>query len=289
MNGYNQKFQALFGLKWNPFSPDIPTEGLQLTRAVDHFAWRVENLAQDGGFAQIIGAPGMGKSAALRLIAARLSNLRDVRVAALERPHANLADFYRELGDLFGVELSPHNRWAGAKVLRDRWKTHLETVLFRPVLLVDEAQEMVTKVFKELRLLSSKDFDSHLLITVVFAGDDRLAARLRHDADLLPLASRMRVRLTMEQVPAEALAELLRHVMARAGNAQFMTAELVATLCEHAGGNVRTLMHMADELLTVGTEREMKQLDEKLYLEVFAVPAPAERGSGRPRRTGRRK
>ena len=37
-------------------------------------------------------------------------------------------------------------------------------------------------------------------------------------------------------------------------------------------------MQLADELLAVGTQRELKQLDEKLYLEVFAVPAPPERG-----------
>ena len=283
----HQKLLALFGLKWNPFSPEVPTEGLLVTRAVDHFAWRVENLAREGGFAMMEGPPGMGKSAALRLVESRLSNLRDVRVAALERPQANIADFYRELGDLFGVELSPHNRWAGAKVLRDRWKAHLETILFRPVLLVDEAQEMVTPVLKELRLLSSRNFDSHLLLTVVFAGDGRLADRLRNDEDLLPLASRVRARLVLEPMPPTDLAELLRHVLARAGNAKLISTELVTTLAEHAGGNIRTMMHMADELLAVGAEREVKQLDEKLYLEVFAVPAPPERTSPRRGRGGR--
>ena len=47
----------------------------------------------------------------------RLSEQRDVKVGVCSRPQANLADFYREMGDLFGVELRPHNRWAGAKVL----------------------------------------------------------------------------------------------------------------------------------------------------------------------------
>jgi hypothetical protein len=46
------------------------------------------------------------------------------------------------MGDLFAVELSPHNPWAGAKVLRDRWQTHIDASLMRPVLIVDEAQEM---------------------------------------------------------------------------------------------------------------------------------------------------
>jgi hypothetical protein len=45
----------------------------------------------------------------------------------LGEAQANLADFYREMGDLFGVVLRPHNRWAGAKVLRERW--HMTTRL----------------------------------------------------------------------------------------------------------------------------------------------------------------
>jgi hypothetical protein len=31
-------------------------------------------------------------------------------------------------------------------VLRERWQAHIDRALFRPVLIVDEAQEMVPKV-----------------------------------------------------------------------------------------------------------------------------------------------
>lgn len=289
MKASNKKLLALFGIKWNPFSPEIPTEGLTATKAVDHFTWRVENLAQEGGFAHLVGPPGTGKSGTLRLIAERLSNLRDVRVAELERPQAGLADFYRELGDLFEVELSPHNRWAGAKVLREKWKNHLGSVLYRPVLLVDEAQEMLTPVLKELRLLSSTQFDSHLLLTVVLAGDGRLAERFRSDDDLLPLGSRVRARLALGPLPSDELADLLRQTLAKAGNAKLMTPELVTTLSEHAGGNLRAMMLMGAELLEVGAEREVKQLDEQLYLEVFAVPPPTEQAKPKRERGGRQR
>jgi len=82
---------------------------------------------------------------------------------------------------------------AGAKVLRDRWQAHIDASLSRPVLIVDEAQEMKPPVLAELRLLSSARLDSHILLTVVLAGDSRLLERLRCD-ELLPLGSRMRVR-----------------------------------------------------------------------------------------------
>ncbi len=77
--------------------------------------------------------------------------------------------------------------------------------------------------------------------------------------------------------------------MARAGNAKLMTPELVATVAEHAGGSLRAMMLMSDELLEVGAEREVKQLDEKLYLEVFAVPPSAEQVKAKRERGGRRR
>lgn len=221
---------------------------------------------------------------ALRLLVERLSGQRDVRVGILSRPQAGLADFYREMGDLFGVQLQPHNRWSGSKALREKWQTHIEAALFRPVLVIDEAQEMHTTVLSELRLLCSTRLDSHMLLTTVLAGDGRLLERLRSD-ELLPLGSRVRVRLPLEKATADELLETLKHSLVKAGNAKLMTAELMGTLCEHSAGNHRTLMVMAGELLSAGAEREAKQLDEKLYFEVFAVPSPPE--SSKPARRAR--
>ncbi len=123
----NKKLLALYGLKWNPFSPELPTEALRATAVIENFGWRIENgLVREGGFALITGDAGTGKSVALRILAARLAPLPDLTVAALAHPSANLADFYRELGDLFSVELRPHNRWMGFKALRTRWQAHLD-------------------------------------------------------------------------------------------------------------------------------------------------------------------
>ena len=271
----NKKLLSVFGLKWNPFSPDVPIEALHLTPKVENFCWRTENLAREGGFALVTGEPGAGKSDALRLLVARLTALRDVKVGIFSRPQAALADFYREMGDLFGVPLQPHNRWGGSKVLREKWQSHIDAALFRPVMVVDEAQEMQTSVLNELRLMCSTQLDSHLLLTTVLAGDGRLVERLRSD-ELLPLGSRMRVRLSLERATPEEMLETLRYVLAKAGNAKLMTTERMTTLCEHATGNYRTLMTMAGELLAVGAQREVKQLDEKLYFEIFAVPPPVE-------------
>ncbi len=153
-----KKLLALWGLKWNPFSPDVV-------------------------------------------------------VGVLERPQSKTADFYRELGEIFSVKLRSSNRYGGFKAFRERWRAQVSATRIKPVLLIDEAQEMAPEVLSELRLLSSGDFDATSLLTMVLSGDDRLLELLRHP-DLVPLARRIRTRLHTEAAPREQLAELLRRTPA---------------------------------------------------------------------------
>ena len=46
-----QRLLALWGLKWNPFTPELPRDALLITAPIEHFASRVEHLVREGGFA----------------------------------------------------------------------------------------------------------------------------------------------------------------------------------------------------------------------------------------------
>jgi hypothetical protein len=85
----------------------------------------------------------------------------------------------------------------------------------------------------------------------------------------LPLGSRIRRRLVLEYASREELLACLEHRLAAAGNSSLMTAELKAVLADHAAGNYRVLMNLADELLSVAADRDLPRLDEKLFLDVF--------------------
>ena len=155
----NHTLTTHFSLKYDPFRPAIPPENLWEAPGADTFFRRTESLVGDGGFAMICGEPGLGKSKALQLLARRLGQFDDVTVGIIERPQSSLSDFYRELGSVFGVPLSVANRYGGFQALRDRWREHIKETLFRPVLLVDETQQVQTESLNELKLLDTEDFD----------------------------------------------------------------------------------------------------------------------------------
>jgi general secretion pathway protein A len=276
------KLQSLYGLKFNPFRPDVPVEALFTTPTVDAFLRRVEHGIADGGYVMITGDPGTGKSVALRLLHKRLASVPDVIVGTIEHPQSRTMDFYRELGDLFGVPLAAHNRWGGFKALRARWADHITSTLARPVLIIDEAQEALTPVFNELRVLASKELDSRQLLCVVFAGDARLVERFR-SPDLLPLGSRIRRRLILDYAQRDELLACLDYLLDAAGNHSLMTTELKATLADHAAGNYRVLMNLADELLSIAADRDLPRLDEKLFLDGLGQ-APKAKVAGAKRR-----
>lgn len=271
----SKKLLALYGLKHNPFSQEVPTAALSLSPAMENFSWRIENQLGEGGFALVSGGPGTGKSAALRILADRLGALRDASVGILSRPQASVADFYRELGELFAVSLSASNRWGGARVLRQKWQAHIEASLYRPVLLIDEAQAMSAAVLSELRLLASTELDARSILTVVLAGDERLVKKLQSE-EFLPVASRIRCRLRCESLTPQQLKEGLVNHLKKAGNPRVMSAAVIDSLSEHAAGNYRVLMNMANDLLAAAVQRECEVIDEKLFFEVFTLdPKPS--------------
>jgi len=274
----NSEIRSLYGLKYNPFLPDVPSEALFTIPGTEHFALRVQNMAAQGGFALIAGDPGLGKSKTLQQIAHRIEQVPDLTVGVMQRPQSSLGDFYRELGELFNVGLSVANRYGSFKALRQRWISHCQSTLLKPVLLIDEAQHVSVECLTELRLLQSHHFDSQSLLFTILCGDNRLPERFR-TADLLPLGSRIGPRLVLSPLSPEQLYDYLNFALEQAGNAHLMTDELMHTLTAHAANNLRVLNQMAAEMLAAAAQRNLPRIDESLFFELFTPT-----GGSKPRR-----
>lgn len=279
----NRKDLAQVGLKWDPFANEIPLEGVYVSPIVESYIWRAEHsLVREGGYSWIRGDSGNGKSTALRVVEDRLRRLADVVVGSLQRPSSGVSDLYREMGELFGVELRPHNRWCGFKALRERWQAHIESTTARPVLLIDEAQDFSPAVLNELRYLASTRLDSRIILAVIFAADSRFEEKLT-ERELVPMAGRIRIRLSLERATPEELMAHLKHLVTSAGNAKLMTPELMKAVCDHSLGNLRAMTSLCGELLAAAIQNDRGQLDEKLFLELNKTAQIARSSARRPR------
>jgi type II secretory pathway predicted ATPase ExeA len=257
-----------YGLKWNPFSSSTPIEGLSLNKKIESFCWRVETIILDGGYSVLVGNSGTGKSITLRFLANRLEEIKDISIGIISRPQSSISDFYRELSDIYNISFKNNNRWNSYQNLRKKWINFLNTGLLRPVLIVDEAQEMSIDVLNEIRLMSSVNLDSKIVLAVIFSGDMRLLEKFRHP-QLIPLSSRIRVNQLQELATKDELEALLKEIMRKAGNATIFSNGLVKILADQSMGNYRSLMVMANTLLQEGVQREITQLTEQHYFEIF--------------------
>jgi len=263
-----KKLHALYGLKWNPFLSEMPIDALIKDESTKRFCHRVEQVVTDGGFVMVTGDPGTGKSITLRHLQAHLGDIPELTVRIITRPQSGLRDFYREISELFELPMKQNNRFGSFANLRAHWKSYIKASSFRPVILIDEAQEAYDDVLNELRLLASTDLDSRNILAVVLAGDNRLPEKLRQ-TNLLPLESRIKIRHHLDKRPPSELAHILSETMNQAGSSELMTTGLVKALSEHAMGNLRAMMIMANELLNHGAESGIKQLDETLFFDIY--------------------
>jgi general secretion pathway protein A len=111
---------------------------------------------------------------------------------------------------------------------------------------------------------------------VILCGDLRLPERLA-GPDLAPIGSRIKARYRADSASKDELRSAIEQRLDAAGNPTLMTEGLLATVCDHSSGNYRVLMQTCDELLVYGASKDAKQLDEKLFLDLYQEQQPRQR------------
>lgn len=259
-------YTARYGLEFNPFvknSRDIQIE----TQEAKEIRFRLEYLASTKGFGLLTGAPGLGKTTALRTFAASLSPaLYKVVYTALST--LSVQEFYRHLAASLGLEPSfrKTDNFQNIQSAVSRLAVEKRTT---PVILLDEADQMRSGILEDLKILFNFEMDSRDRAVVLLAGQPRLSRTLSlntHES----LRQRIVMNYSMEGISKEEGRSYITGKLSGAGcrQAVFDEAAMEAIL-NAADGVPRMINRLCDACLLISHTKGMRAVTAEAAMEAI--------------------
>jgi len=210
-------YASFFGLNEKPFAitPD-PRYLFMSERHGEALAHLVYGVTESGGFVQLTGEVGTGKTTLVRtLLQNKLPNNADVAVVL--NPRLSVLEFLETICEELHI-LAPENR-GSVKALVDSLnqqllKAHADGR--RVILVVDEAQNLSRDVLEQVRLLTNLETTKQKLLQIILIGQPELRDLLARD-DLRQLAQRITGRYHLEPLSRDETALYIEHRLRVAG------------------------------------------------------------------------
>ncbi len=210
-------YTSFFGLNEKPFAitPD-PRYLFMSERHGEALAHLVYGVTESGGFMQLTGEVGTGKTTLVRtLLQNKLPTNADVAVVL--NPRLSVIEFLETICEELGI-LAPENR-GSVKALVDSLnqqllKAHAEGR--RVILVVDEAQNLSRDVLEQVRLLTNLETSKQKLLQIILIGQPELRDLLARE-DLRQLAQRITGRYHLEPLSRDETAQYIEHRLRVAG------------------------------------------------------------------------
>jgi general secretion pathway protein A len=255
-----------YGLKEPPFSitPD-PRFVFLSERHRDALAHLLFGIGQGGGggFVQLTGEVGTGKTTLCRLLLEQLPE--NTRVALVLNPRLTPVELLETICEELHLDLA--NRRGSLKALVDALNTYLLDAYaqgLRVVLIIDEAQDLSIDALEQVRLLTNLETDTQKLLQIILLGQPELRELLARD-DLRQLAQRITARFHLTPLDATESERYLRHRFAIAGGIHLpFDRSAIRRLHTHAGGVPRLINVIAERSLLAGYARDANTLDARI-------------------------
>src|ERR1700728_2403409 len=201
-------YLAFFGIAEKPFAITPDPRYLYLSaRHADALAHLVYGINEAGGFIQLTGEVGTGKTTTIRSLLARAP--KNAEIALILNPRLSAGEFLLALCEELG--LGPDERAAAnTKELVDllnRYLLRAHSQGRRVVLIVDEAQNLAPEVLEYIRLLTNLETETQKLLQIILIGQPELRKLLARE-DLRQLAQRITRRYHLDPLSRRAAAEV---------------------------------------------------------------------------------
>ena len=265
-----------YGLREAPFSitPD-PRFVFLSERHRDALAHLLYGIGQGGGggFVQLTGEVGTGKTTLCRLLMEQLPE--NTRVALVLNPKLSPLELLETICE--ELHLPIEQRRGSLKGLVDALNTYLLEAYaqgLRVVLIIDEAQNLSAEALEQVRLLTNLETPTQKLLQIILLGQPELRDTLARP-ELRQLAQRITARYHLTPLNEDETESYLRHRLAVAGCSRFPFTKLaVRKVHEHAGGVPRLINVIADRALVGGYAHGLSQVGER-HVERAAAEALA--------------
>jgi len=258
-------YVAFFGLADKPFAITPDPRYLYLGRQhADALAHLVYGINDAGGFIQLTGEVGTGKTTTIRSLLVRAP--AQAEIALIVNPRLSSRDFLQTICEELGVALAD-GASASVKLLIDRLNDYLlqaHAAGRRVVLIVDEAQNLDAEVLEQVRLLTNLETESQKLLQIILIGQPELRALLNR-SDLRQLAQRITARYHLLPLAGEETAAYVRHRL-RVANAtrEIFTAGALREVHRLSGGVPRLINIICDRALLGAYTRDTHEVGAAL-------------------------
>jgi len=273
-------YTSFFGLQEKPFAITPDPRYLYLSeRHAEALAHLLYGINEAGGFIQLTGEVGTGKTTIIRSLLEQLPAHADV--ALILNPRVTPAEFLLTICEELRIPVPEPGR-GSVKLLMDLIGRRLLDTHARGrrvVLIVDEAQNLSAHTLEQVRLLTNLETATTKLLQIILIGQPELRDLLARP-ELRQLAQRITARYHLNPLSQDETAGYVKHRMRVAGaTAEAFTLAALREVHRLSGGVPRIINVICDRALLGAFTHEDHRVSGKLVrdaaTQVYGRPMPA--------------
>jgi len=262
-------YTEFFGLNEKPFSISPDPRYLYLSRRhADALAHLIYGVSESGGFIQLTGEVGTGKTTLIRSLLEQLPDKTEI--ALILNPQLSTKQFVHAICDELRIEIRKNST---AKDLIDSLNAHLlrEHAEDRHVvLIVDEAQTLGPKGLEQVRLLTNLETEKTKLLQIILIGQPELRELLARPG-MRQIAQRVTGRYHLEPLSCEDTFIYVKHRLKVAGaRTEIFTHSAIRKIYRRSGGIPRLINIVADRALLAAYTQERATINGRLVRRAAA-------------------